>query len=169
MPLYQSNYLGRSFQVTTADYGNFPEMSSIILGNELISFPANFNPTALGSATPQDFADSLAAQMNTFFTAKFGAGNFTPLVVTHSTVALDEVFTFSDFSINDHFVVTESDMALLGGYDAGAGLTAFEYGAFDITEPAVNAEGERFIDMLLNIPKDYNLDILNRGRNAASL
>lgn len=171
MSLFQSSYIGSSFTYSDADFGNFPNMLSLQIGTTLFNFPAGFNPTGLGSATPQDFADSVAAEINNFLTTKLGAGNFTPVTATHSTDTSTSTIQFSNFDVKDAILFQPNGSASIqGSVERGPSVLSlsFSLGFFNEMLPATNAAGESCLNNLLNCPKDYNHDIWDRGRNEAS-
>lgn len=170
MSLFQSNYIGSSLSYPDAEFGLYPNFISLQLGLDLYLFPANFNPTGLGSATPQDFADSLANQINIFLALKLGAGNFTPVTATYSTDGTNGTIQTNDFNIKDAILFQPNGSStLLGFYDKEPTRLnqSFALGIFSEMIPAVNADGESCINHLLNCPKSYDHEIWNRLRNNA--
>jgi len=111
--LYDASTSG--FAVALADYGAYPNVDTLGLGNSIYNFPAGFNPTALGSATIQAFADSLEAEINAALTAKLGAGNFTPIRCLASTDGVNNTFIFDNFDIYDNLLFTPGVGGLIRG------------------------------------------------------
>ena len=153
--IIKAGFLGFAFiVVATVDYGSYPNLKTFQVGCEIpVNFPANFNPVGLGSATPQDFADSLAAQINTFFEASFGVGNFTPLIITHSADGTDEFFT-------------TNDAEFLGRL----GINSVKFDQSAVSVDQITSTGS-FCDLiqinadrLLNSPTNYPQDITYRGK-----
>jgi len=153
--IIKAEFVGFAFiTVATADYGSYPDLKTFQVGCENpVNFPAGFNPTALGSATPQDFANSLAAQINAFFESSFGVGNFTPIIITHSTVGTDEVFTTS----NAEFL-------------GRLGINSVKFDQSAVSVDQITSTGS-FCDLiqinadrLLNSPTNYPQDITYRGK-----
>ena len=156
---FSASFARGAFTVPTADYGTYPNIIDLDLDNQTFVFPANFNPVGLGSATPQDFADSLAAEVNNIFTTIFGAGNFTPITCTHSSDGLLETFTFNNFNTLKKAVFSNGSVAMNGSFDRRAIQlnTVWTVGIlYSFGQTAC-------LDRLLNCPRNYTHEISYRG------
>ena len=164
MSLFNSLYTGASFVYADADFGTYPNMKNLTLGSTVFTFPAGTNPTALGSATPQDFANSVAALIDGFLTTKVGAGNFTPTVLTYTTDGTTGTLTFDNSTLNNTILFQPNGSAsLVGVYDKSAARIDEPFSMSFFTELTPGDCATK----LLNCPESYDHEIWNRLRNSA--
>jgi hypothetical protein len=164
MSLFTALYDGSlsGFSVPVANYGAYPTVYTVVLGIGTFGFPPNFNPDTLASATPQDFANSLAAEINIIMGEKLGAGNFTPIVCTATTFGVNISFIFSNFEIKDNILITPFVGAFISGtadLNPASLNQIFALGAFaELTPTGGNPL------QIAGAPRTYISDMFYRGQ-----